>query len=871
MKRIIPFFLIFASQSDIFAQTQVPNNDKVMIINEKSVNSPSLEYSPTFYQNGIVFISTDAKSGNKVFDERQGKKTSSIQIARRGPLGVLTEPEIFAPELTTSLNDGPVAFDRGNETIYFSTNHQKKGKKIKAKDGYVKQKIQFSKIVNDKWQAAEDLPFNNVEYSICHPTVSVDGTVLYFASNKPDGFGGMDIYSCRKVGEVWGEVVNLGATINSDKDEIFPFIHPDGTLYFASNSARSIGGLDIFSSKMVAGKYSTPENIGKPFNSEDDDFGFILDLERKNGYFTSNRKGGKGEDDIYSFSSTEKIGAEVNKNIERTISIYTTNKINGNNVEGTAIKVMPLSEYEIGDLVTDNDGNIIRLMTTDSTNILTSIGENKAQMLSTNFDGKAETKLKNGDYLVNFSKKGYQTKQTILNVNSERDEFMVLLENLEAESVPIAGTLKNNRGVPIANATITLNDDAGGEPQVFKTDNKGNYKYYVKPNTNYTISATKDNHLAASSRFNSGTLKDGATEIPVNLDMPEITTPLPTGKIFQLNNVYYNYNDATLRPDAKQDLDPLVSLLKTYPEVEIELSSHTDSRGAGDFNQTLSQRRAESVVKYLTDKGISASRLKAKGYGESKLRNNCADGVTCTENEHQMNRRTEVKVTRGGNDLDVAVLDKFFKGTTTFQSNPSETNSNNSGNSASTTNPTKNGTSTQPSKGNSNTGTKPNQGNTSTTPSNTGTKPNKTTTAATTGTTIVDNSSPSNTNVKPTKTGTTKSSFPPNNANNNAGNTSSSTVPSNFGNGSSASAAINEKAITGGTFWVVAGSYQDPKNADDQLAKILAKGFKDATIVYNEDIRFYRVVVAFTSTLGEAQSLYRKLKSQREPAFFLRG
>jgi cell division protein FtsN len=135
----------------------------------------------------------------------------------------------------------------------------------------------------------------------------------------------------------------------------------------------------------------------------------------------------------------------------------------------------------------------------------------------------------------------------------------------------------------------------------------------------------------------------------------------------------------------------------------------------------------------------------------------------------------------------------------------------------------------------------------------------------------VDNNNPSNTNVKPTKTGTTKSSFPPNNANNNAGNTSSSTVPSGSGNGSSASAAINEKSVVGGTFWVVAGSYQDPKNADDQLAKILAKGFKDATIVYNEDIRFYRVVVAFTSTLGEAQSLYRKLKSQREPAFFLRG
>jgi outer membrane protein OmpA-like peptidoglycan-associated protein len=851
---IIPFLLFFASQSDIFAQKQVPNNDKVVIINEKSVNTASLEFSPAFYENGIVFISTDAKSGNKVFDEKQGKKTSSIQIARRGPLGILASPEIFATELTTSFNEGPVTFDRNNENIYFSTNHQKKGKKLKAKDGFVKQKIQVSKSKDDKWQTPEDLPFNDVEYSICHPTVSVDGNTLYFASNKPDGFGGMDIYSVRKIGESWGEVTNLGASVNSDKDEIFPFIHADGTLYFASNNANSIGGLDIFATKMVAGKFKTPENIGKPFNSTADDFGFILDLEQKNGYFTSNREGGKGEDDIYSFSSEEKIGEETTTNVERMISIYTTNKTNGNNIEGTEIKLMPLSEYEIGDLLTDADGNIIRLMTTDSTNILTSIKENKVQILTTNFDGKAEVKLKSGDYLVNIAKKGYQSKQTIFNVNNERDEFMVLLESLSAESVPIAGTLKNNRGVPIANATVTLTDEAGGEPQVFKTDNKGNYKYYVKPNTNYTVSATKDNHLAASTRFNSGSLKPGETEIPINLDMPELTTPFPTGKVFQLNNVYYNYNDATLRPDARQDLDPLVSLLKTYPEVEIELSSHTDSRGVADYNQKLSQRRAESVVKYLTDKGIAASRLKAVGYGESKLRNQCADGVTCSETEHQVNRRTEVKVTRGGNDLDMAVLDKFFKGTTTLQTETGTSTASTTPNKGTTTNvfPTKNTNSTtNPSKNGTN---------------NTGTSPNKANTNGSTN--VVNNGAmPKNTNVPPTKTNGTKNPQSGNSA------TSDSNISAENANtsGTMNHTFVKEQDVAGGAFWVVAGSYHDPKNADDQLAKILAKGYSNALIVYNEDIRFYRVVVAFTSTLSEAQSIYRKLKAQREPAFFLRG
>jgi outer membrane protein OmpA-like peptidoglycan-associated protein len=289
-------------------------------------------------------------------------------------------------------------------------------------------------------------------------------------------------------------------------------------------------------------------------------------------------------------------------------------------------------------------------------------------------------------------------------------------------------------------------------------------------------------------------MKQGAPEIPISLDLVELTSPLPEGKIFQLNNVYYNYNDASLRPDARLDLDPLVALLKAYPEVEIELSSHTDARGKSDYNQSLSQRRAESAVKYLTDRGVTANRIKAVGYGETQPRNQCRDGVTCTEEQHKINRRTEVKVTKASNDLDISVIDKLYKGNATTNSNTT-TNGSTGGDGASinTTTPTKN--------------------------------------------TTVNNTAGNNT-------------------------TSSQSMPYKGNSG--------EWNPAPGEFWVVAGSYQSSKNADDQAASLSKKGYVP-TIIFANDINFYRVLVEKTSNLNDARKLLKTLKSHREPAFVLRN
>ena len=759
--------LIFSIANIANAQvTGIPTDDKAMLINESTINSPNLEYSPTFYENGIVFISTDNKTHSKIIDQNQKNfKGVSIQIARRGPEGILTAPELFSKKMTSSYNDGPLCFDAENKTVFYSTNNSKK---VKSKSGKRCQRILMMNYQNNEWGTPIDLPFNNDEFDNCHPTISIDGNTLYFASNRERGVGGMDLYYVKKEGDSWGTPINLGPEVNTNKNDAFPYIHPNGTLFFASDGREGLGGLDIYYTKMQENEqFSAPQNLGKPYNSEADDFGFIVDIDAKNGYLSSNRTGGNGEDDIYSFTTQNIVAKPVEVIKECTIVLFTAEKTDGKEIDNVNIKVANISDYEIGEVISDNAGNIIKLTAVDSTNILTSVGDGSAIKYTSNAEGRAEVKVKNGKYLVNLTKNGYQNKEVLINGCEDRDEMLVLLEKIGDNTIPLVGNLKNNRGNPIANATVTLTDEASGETQTITTDNQGNYKYNVKPDANYKVSVVKDNYLAASTKISTKDMKKDSKPVPVNIEMAELTNPLPAGKVFQLNNVYYNFNDAALRPDARLDLDPLVSLLKSYPEVEIELSSHTDSRGDKNYNQTLSQKRAESAVKYLTDRGIAANRIKAVGYGEAQPRNRCVDGVKCSEVEHKINRRTEVKITKGGNELDVAIIDKLY----------SNKNSESSSTDSNSTNP-----------------------------------------------------------------------------NGNAANNS----------GSSSSAIVN------GEYWVVAGSYQNPKNAEDQLASLTRKGYTP-TIVFASDINFYRVLVEKTNSLEVARTILRKLKSQREPAFVLRG
>ncbi len=604
---LIPMLCLFmAAQS--FAQ---PNNSdkKVFITNESTINSDGLEYSPAFLESGIVFISTKPTAKRyKIKDKRIDKNIMSIFQAEREDNGLLKKPEPFAIELLSTVHEGPVTFDRTADNIFFTRNNVKNGKLKKAKDGIVKLKIYSAERVGKEWKNIEELPFNDDNSNTVHPSISVEGDALYFASDRPGGVGGLDIYVAYQRGGVWSEPENLGPGINTDGDEVFPYIHADGTLYFASSGHAGFGGLDIFTATNVGGTWSSPVNLSTPFNSENDDFGFILDRDKKNGYLSSNRPGGLGNDDIYSFYVFDGLDDALGV---KPVVVKTMTFLVSDLESGAMLDSARISYTDIDNLTFSNAINAIQQeQGVDGENLVLRLPMDNTSLSGlTDSFGKFPLSLEGGNYVVIIEKEGFESQQIIVNSESEEGEIFIALDKAK----PIDETLA---------------DLGTGDP----SDSSGNNENGMSD-------------LGSEDGFDDG----------VGIENVDDAFPstIREGTVFQLSNIYYNFNDASIRPDARIDLDALAAFLNNYPDIEIELASHTDSRGGTRYNRQLSQKRAESAVGYLIDRGVNTSRLRAVGYGESELRNRCSDGVNCSEVEHQYNRRTEVRITKMDQEINI--------------------------------------------------------------------------------------------------------------------------------------------------------------------------------------------------------------------------
>ncbi len=594
---------------------------RVIITNEATVNTENLDYSPAFYEDGIVFISTKVSSKRyRVTDKRIGKNIMSIFRSQRSEGGSLMAPEPFSQELLSTVHEGPMTFDRTADNIFFTRNNIKNGKKKKASDGIVKLKIYSARKVNDTWSEIEDLSFNDNESNTAHPAISVDGKVLYFSSDRPGGMGGMDIWMVQRRGDDWGTPTNLGPMINTDGDETFPFIHADGTLYFASNGHTGLGGLDLFLSiPGNNGAWNKPQSMGKPFNTENDDFGFIVDRDKKNGYFSSNRTGGLGDDDIYSFYSLDGLdvlsgNVRRDPNATRQIELAIIDEQTGNLVQGAQVNYILVDELTLAKAlvndVQDQNTNevLLRLPFEDS-----------ALQGTTDSNGVFPAEVKYANYIFNIEKEGFASRQVVLKADSEVKQFLVTM----SEADPFASNGQTDGSGDTGMASNDSNNSNGMNADGSNPDGSSN-----SSNGDYPGSP-------------------GSETETLNSDLNDLgVSTIKEGTVIELPNIYYNFNDARIRPDARPDLDVVAGLMVKYPDMQIELASHTDSRGEDRYNRRLSQKRAENAVRYLVDRGITASRLTPVGYGEQEIRNRCLDGTDCEENEHQYNRRTEVRITR---------------------------------------------------------------------------------------------------------------------------------------------------------------------------------------------------------------------------------
>jgi outer membrane protein OmpA-like peptidoglycan-associated protein len=432
-------------------------------------------------------------------------------------------PSLFVKKINTKFNESTPVFTKDGNTMYFTRNNYSDGYKGKDDKKVTLLKLYKASLVDRKWTNIVELPFNSDQYSVAHPALSVDGKKLYFASDMPGTLGQSDLFSVVINDDgTYGKPENLGPAINTEGRETFPYVSADNELYFATDGRPGLGGLDIFVTKIKEGAaFGKVQNVGEPVNTKYDDFAFIINSETRNGFFSSNKEGGMGNDDIYKFKETKKL----------------------------------VNQRSLSGIITDSKTNEV-------------IAAAKVVLLD--------------------------------------DKFQVLAEV-----------------------------EAGAD---------GAYKFDIKDSENefFAVRASKNEYETKESNISIPVdVEEAKLDLQLEKQIKAIAVGADLAKVLNIKMIYFDLGKSVIREQAAFELQKIVEVMKQYPKMKISVRSHTDSRDSKKANLLLSDRRAKATVKWIVENGIASNRISGKGYGESQLLNECADGVKCSEEKHQQNRRSE--------------------------------------------------------------------------------------------------------------------------------------------------------------------------------------------------------------------------------------
>lgn len=574
-------------------------------------NSEYSDFGAVVFNDKIIF--TSGRNDQSIIQYEYSWKGQPYldlySVAIKEP-ALYKEADILTKGINSRFHDGPAIYTSNNDEIFLTRNKFYYGmpKYSEKKENHFM--LYSAKQTADGWEELTEMPFNSDEYSCGHPSISVDNKTLYFASDMPGGYGGSDIYYTTRTAEGWSEPVNLGSDINTEGEEMFPFISDEGQLFFSSNGQLGLGGLDIFMAEEVSTNSYSILNMGYPLNTSADDFSFYLLSDGVNGYFSSNREGGKGDDDIYKFKMLDKPA------ISLTMIATTIDKKSGEPLPNAKVTIL------------DSEG----------VELFNGVSDSKAEVTIEVTPGKY--------YDLNASMEKY-TDNTIHTLADKAEavegvvKVDVPLTYIEEWGVYGFIYLKES-GEGVDGVEISIVERDSGEEIKDLTDNQGNFRKLLKPETDYNILLAKQDYFTRRGEFSTKGMAPGWIDIKEFIEVEmEI---IEVGKTIEIPNIYYDVAKWNIREDAAIELAKVVQFMLDNETITIELGSHTDSRGSNSSNQTLSQKRAESAVNWIVSNGIDQSRISAKGYGETKIKNRCVDGVTCSKDEHQENRRTEIKI-----------------------------------------------------------------------------------------------------------------------------------------------------------------------------------------------------------------------------------
>jgi outer membrane protein OmpA-like peptidoglycan-associated protein len=418
---------------------------------------------------------------------------------------------------------------------------------------------------------------------------------MYFASDIPGGYGGPDLYMTTLDSGKWSQPINLGDEINTSGDELFPSIKNDSILYFSSSGLGGFGGLDLFVSTLNNWTPSKPTNMSSPLNSEADDFAIMVDSTGRNGYFSSNRTGGKGYDDIYSFETI--LFAGVGKVISRQ--------------DQSAIP-------EASVIISMKEGSPVTQLKSDSLGIV---------KLSLPYDQ---------DFLLSAGKDGYSDLYKVpYSTIDNRISFDTLLMPLWRDELFAQGRIFSNETQElIPDATIVLINKDNGLRDSVVTNEDGTYYFPLAPDSRYHLRVLHDGFIENGLDINTDKIYEG------NLLNDMLLEEVYVDKMI----VYFDFDAADLNSGYNDELKKLLRTLEKYPKSIINIAAHADARGEETYNKNLSNDRLKAVTTYFRRNGIKNKRIHGTAFGEELLLNQCSDGVVCEEEDHSKNRRAEIKV-----------------------------------------------------------------------------------------------------------------------------------------------------------------------------------------------------------------------------------
>ncbi len=585
-----------------------------------SMNTEDQDFSPTLMANQVVFASTRSIEAPILRKWNwNGLPFLELYAGDVAPDQDVVNVRLFSSNLKGKFHEGPASFNGQGDYVIYTRNNYSGLDKSGARG---LQLFSSQKSENGKWSKPVGLNINNSDYSVGHPTLSADGKTLYFVSDMPGGIGGTDIYkSTRNSDGTWTKPMNLGKEINTEGNEMFPFYHESGMLYFASNGHQGLGGLDVFVAKLGEERVESILNLGVPVNSSFDDFGFILRQDLKRGYFSSNRPHGKGNDDIYSVNVLKMW------KFEKPIIVEVKDSL-GNAIANQVISI---------DLGTK--GKISG--TTDA----------KGQWTT---DALSWTKT-----VFNVDRPGYFVSEKSVDMEQKNKGDVITLVLNPLPIFDLVGTITDkSNNAPISDVKVILTNLKTGEKKEIRTGKNGVIEEQVKSlvwthTVKYLIALSKPGYLGKEVKYENVLVGNGKVKFndKADLAMEPIKVGQDLGKLIQINPIYFDLGKYDIRPDAAMELDKVVAILNTNPTMKIELGSHTDCRGSKASNMKLSDNRAKASAEYIKSRITDPTRINGKGYGESKLVNQCEcegkqPAPVCTEEEHQINRRTEFKVVK---------------------------------------------------------------------------------------------------------------------------------------------------------------------------------------------------------------------------------